>query len=189
METGYSLGLIALLKGIVYDHQKIVWENVLQYESDVKKYFALVGLDLYVDKSEGYAYLRQKEWKIEEDALPRLTERRQLNFFTTLVCIVLRRYMLEQDAQGGSVRTIISETEIFNRVRLFLPIATDEAKQQDKVRTTINKIIDLGFLRKLDDQEQNYEVHRVIKGFINADVIDETLKKLQQYADEKHVTD
>ena len=184
METGYSLGLISLLKGVVYDYQKNVWENVLQYESDIKKYFLLVGLELFIDKSEGYAYLRQKEWEMEEDALPRLAERRQLNFFTTLLCIVLRKYLLEQDAQGGSLRTIISESEI-----MFLPPAIDEAKQQDKVHTTINKIIELGFLRKLDDKERNYEIHRIIKGFVNADVIDDTLKRLQQHAEEKQITD
>jgi hypothetical protein len=189
METGYSLGLISLLKGVVYDYQKNVWENVLQYESDIKKYFLLVGLELFIDKSEGYAYLRQKEWEMEEDALPRLAERRQLNFFTTLLCIVLRKYLLEQDAQGGSLRTIISESEIINRVKLFLPPAIDEAKQQDKVHTTINKIIELGFLRKLDDKERNYEIHRIIKGFVNADVIDDTLKRLQQHAEEKQITD
>lgn len=189
MEASYSVSLIALLKGVVYDHQKNIWENLLQYEPDVKRYFALVGLELYLDKSEGYAYLRQKEWEIEEDALPRLAERRQLNFYTSLLCIVLRKYLLEQDAQGGSVRTIISETEIINRVKVFLPMAADEAKQQDKIVTTINKIIELGFLRKLDDQGRNYEVHRIIKGFVNADVIDDTLKRLQQYADEKQITD
>lgn len=188
METGYSLSLASLLKGVVYDYQKNVWENVLQYESDIKKYFLLVGLELYIDKSEGYAYLRQKEWEMEEDALPKLAERRQLNFFTSLLCLVLRKYLLEQDAQGGSVRTIISESEIINRVKLFLPPTVDEAKQQDKVHTTINKIIELGFLRKLDDQEHNYEIHRIIKGFINAEVIDDMLRKLQQHAEEKQIT-
>lgn len=189
MDSGYSISLISLLKGVVYDYQKHVWENVLQYEADIKKYFLLVGLELYVDKSEGYAYLRQKEWEIEDDALPRLTERRQLNFFTTLLCVILRKYLLEQDAQGGSLRTIINEAEIINRVKLFLPAATDEVKQQDKVHTTINKIIDIGFLRKLDDQERNYEIHRIIKGFVNAEVIDDTLKRLQQHAEDKQITE
>ena len=42
----YSLSLISLLKGVVYDHQKIAWANLLDYEADVKKYFATIGLDL-----------------------------------------------------------------------------------------------------------------------------------------------
>ena len=43
----------------------------------------------------------------------------------------------------------------------------------------------MGFLRKLEDSGQNYEIHRIIKGFVNADVIDDTLKRLQQYTAEK----
>ena len=95
--------------------------------------------------------------------------------------------MLEQDAQGGSVRSIISEQEMINRIKVFLPATNDEAKQQEKVISTINKVIDIGFLRKLDDQEKNYEVHRIIKGFVNADVIDDTLRRLKDYAEDKNI--
>jgi hypothetical protein len=66
MEQEYSLSLVALLKGIVYSHQKEVWENLIRYESDVKKYFLTIALDLYLDKSEGFAFLRQKERDEEE---------------------------------------------------------------------------------------------------------------------------
>lgn len=189
MEYAYSISLIALFKGIVYDHQKDAWENLLRYEPDVKKYVLPLGLELYMDKSEGYAYLRQRQWMDEEEPLPRLAEKRQLNFFTSLLCVVLRKYLLEQDAQGGSVRSIISEQEIINRVRVFLPTVADEAKQQDRVVTTINKVIEIGFLRKLDDQGRNYEIHRILKGFVNADVIDDMLRGLQQYAVEKQITE
>jgi len=189
MEREYSLSLIALLKGIVYDHQKEVWESVLLYDADIKKYFLLAGLELFIDKSEGYAFLKQKEWQEDDVPLPRLAEKRQLNFFTSLLCIVLRKFLLEHDAQGGSVRSIISEEEIINRTKIFLVTATDEAKQEDKIITAINKVLDIGFLRKLEDQEKNYEIHRIIKGFVNADVIDETLKKFQTYAEEKQITD
>jgi len=188
MNTGYSLSLITLLKGILYDSQKAAWDNLLQFEAEVKKYFSPLGLSVYIDKSEGYAYLQQIEWE-EEMELPRLAEKRQLNFFTSLLCIVLRKYLLEQDAQGGSVRAIITQQEIVQRTKAFLPGASDEAKQQDKIVTTINKIIDIGFLRKLDDEGNNYEIHRIIKGFVNADTIDDTLQRLERYAAEKHLTD
>jgi len=184
----YSLSLISLLKGIVYDHQRVVWENLLQYEPDVKKYFASVGLDLYMDKSEGYAYLSQMQFE-EENGLPRLAEKRQLNFHTSLICIVLRKYLLEQDAQGGSVRSIISEQEILNRAKVFLPPASDEARQHDKLLSSINKVVEIGFLRKLKDDQSNFEINRIIKGFINVEVIDETVRRLEQYAEEKNAED
>lgn len=188
MTAEYSLSLITLLKGIIYNHQKAAWENLLQYEPEIKKYFSAIGLDVYIDKSEGYAYLQQIEYEVETE-LPRLAEKRQLNFFTSLLCLVLRKYLLEQDAQGGSVRAIITQQEIIQRTRSFLPGALDEVKQQDKIITTINKIIDMGFLRKLEDAENNYEIHRIIKGFVNANVIDDMLLKLQQHATDKNITD
>jgi hypothetical protein len=188
MNREYSLCLITLLKGILYNHQKDAWENLLQYETEAKKYFSAIGLDVYVDKSEGYAYLQQREPE-EEMQMPRLAEKRQLNFFTSLLCIVLRKYLLEQDAQGGTVRAIITQQDIINRAKVFLPAASDEAKQEDKMITTINKVIDIGFLRKLDDSGNTYEIHRIIKGFVNATVIDDTLQKLERYAAEKNITD
>lgn len=188
MEQEYSLSLIALLKGIVYDHQKAVWENLLRYEPDVKKYFRPVGMELFLDKSEGYAFLRQKEWEDDDPPLPRLAEKRQLNFLTSLLCIVLRKYLLELDVRGGSVRSIINEQEIIDRVKVFLPAANDEAKQQEKIVSTINKVTEIGFLRKLDDQEKNYEIHRIIKGFVNADVINDLLAKLRDYALERNIS-
>jgi len=189
MERNDASCLIALLKGIVYNHQREVWENLLRYEADVKRYFQALGLELFLDKSEGYAFLRQRQWEDGDMPLPRLAEKRPLNFLTSLLCIVLRKYLLEHDAQGGSVRSIISEQEIVNRIKVFLPAANDEARQQEKIASTINRVIDIGFLRKLDDQEKNYEIHRIIKGFVNADVIDDSLKKLQDYAAEKNATD
>ncbi|MBU7577048.1 MAG: DUF4194 domain-containing protein [Flavihumibacter sp.] len=185
MDQAYSSCLIALLKGIVYNHQKEVWENLLRYEADIKKYFQPIGLELYLDKSEGYAYLRQIEWEEEVD-LPKLSEKRKLNYLTSLVCIVVRKYLLEQDAQSGSARVIISEQELLNRLKVYLPGSNDEAKQQEKVVSTINKVIEIGFLRKLEGQGDNYEIHRIIKGFINADVIQDTLNKLQEYAKQKY---
>jgi hypothetical protein len=188
MLRDYSLSLITILKGILYDHQKQAWENLLKYEPEVKKYFSAIGLEVYVDKSEGYAYLRQAEFE-EEMEMPRLAEKRQLNFFTSLLCIVLRKYLLEKDAEAGTIRVTISHEEIINRMKSFLPAAPDEAKQQDKITTAVTKVIDIGFLKKLDDSNSEYEIHRIIKGFVNAVVIDDTLKKLELYAAEKQLTD
>ncbi|MCW3106599.1 MAG: hypothetical protein JWQ09_1105 [Segetibacter sp.] len=185
----YSLSLITLLKGVVYETQTAAWANLIEYEPDVKKYFSTIGLDLFLDKSEGYAYLKQVEFE-EELEIPKIAEKRQLNFHVSLLCLVLRKYLLEHDAQGGTVRAIISQQEIINRIKLFMPAAPDEAKQQDKIIATINKVIlDMGFLRKLDDNTDNYEIHRIIKGFVNADEIDDTLRRLEGYAAEKKITE
>ena len=175
------------MKGIVYGHEKAAWENLLQHEHEVRKYTGALGLDLWLDRSEEYAYLFQR--KLEDfEVVPKIAEKRQLNFHVSLLCLVIRKYLLEEDAQGGSARTMISYQDIVNRMRLFLPDAQDEAKTDDKIVTTINKVIDMGFLRKMEDGSNSYEIHRIIKGFVNADVIDETLRRLETYAREKNIT-
>lgn len=184
----YSVSLITMLKGILYSHHKDAWENLLRYEPEVRKYFSAIGLEVYVDKSEGYAYLRQIEFE-EEMEVPKIADKRQLTFFPSLLCIVLRKYLLERDAEAGSVRATITQQEIVNLMKSFLPMATDEAKQQDRIVTTMNKVIEIGFLKRLDDNSNDYEIHRIIKGFVNADVIDDTLKRLQAHAVEKEITD
>jgi len=188
MYREYSLSLISLLKGIVYDHQKDVWDNLLSYEPDIKKYIAALGLELWLDKSEGYAYLYQAESEVEA-SMPKLAEKRQLHFHVSLLCLLTRRYLLEFDAQGGSGKTTINHQDIVNGMQSFMPNAADEAKQQDKISASINKVIEIGFLRKMEDGSNDYEIHRIIKGFVKADVVDDMLKKLQAYAGEKYNAD
>ena len=184
----YSLSLISLLKGIVYNHQKDVWDNLVHHEPDIKKYISALGLELWLDKSEGYAYLRQIEQE-NEYTMPKLAEKRQLNFHISLLCLIVRRHLLEADSQSSSGKTTISHQDIINKMQSFLPEVADEAKQQDKIMTTINKVIEIGFLRKIEDGSNEYEIHRIIKGFVNADVVEDMLKKLENYTREKNITD
>ena len=47
----------------------------------------------------------------------------------------------------------------------------------------------MGFLRALEDDANSYEIHRIIKGFVNAEVIDDMLHRLERHATEKNITD
>ena len=39
-----------------------------------------------------------------------------------------------------------------------------------------------GFLRKMKTDDEQYEINRIIKAFVNADVVKESLEKLKLYA-------
>ncbi len=41
----------------------------------------------------------------------------------------------------------------------------------------IRKVTDEGFLRKLKNEEERYEINCIIKAFINADLVQQTLEK------------
>lgn len=182
----YSHILVALLKGIVYSHNEKVWDELMkpENEADVKKYFADINLELIIDKSEGYAYLKQRQSEDEEEEAPKLIERRQLNFHVSLLCLLLRKHLIENDREGESTKAILTKEELIQLVKPFYKETTNEANQQKQIETAIKRVIDEGFLRKMKTEDEQYEINRIIKAFVNADVVKDSLEKLQNYANQ-----
>lgn len=186
MTKPYSHILVALLKGIVYSHNEKVWDELLkpENETDVKKYFADINLEVIIDKSEGFAYLKQRVSEDEEEETPKLIQKRQLNFHVSLLCLLLRKHLIENDREGESSKAILSKDEIISLVKPFYKETTNEAGQQKQIETAITKVIDEGFLRKMKTEDEQYEINRIIKAFVNADVVKDSLEKLQTYANQ-----
>ena len=173
----YSNILISLLKGIVYSHSKH-WDDLLKHELSVKNYFSDVNLDVIIDKSEGYAYLKQKETDDDEnEGTLRLIEKRQLNFHVSLLCLLLRKHLIESDSEGDAVKAVLNRESIINLMKPFYKETTNEAKQIDKINAAINKVIEEGFLRRMKTEDEQYEINRIIKAFINADAVKNGLEK------------
>jgi hypothetical protein len=186
MTKPYSHILIALLKGIVYSHNEDVWNDLLkpENETDVKRYFADINLQLIVDKAEGYAYLKQRETDEQADHITRLIDRRQLNFHVSLLCLLLRKHLIENDREGESSKAILTREEIYQLVKPFYRETSNEANQQKQIDTALKRVVDEGFLRKMKTEDDQYEINRIIKAFINADVVKESLERLQQYVNQ-----
>jgi len=186
MKKPYSHILVALLKGIVYSHNEKIWGDLLKPENaaDVKKYFDDINLEVIIDKSEGYAYLKQKQTEDDDEDVPRLIERRQLNFQVSLLCLLLRKHLIENDREGESTKAILTREDIVNLIKPFQRETTNEANQQKQIEAAIKRVIDEGFLRKMKTEDEQYEINRIIKAFINADVVKDSLDKLQNYANQ-----
>lgn len=174
--------LIHLLKGVLYrDQMPDRWQDLLQLESQVRDYLSVIGLELDLDDAEGYAYLRQREASDDEE-LPRLVSRRPLSYAVSLLCVLLRKRLLEADAGNGELRTMITRTEIIDRVRTFLPESSNEAKIEEQIDTHIRKIVDMGFLRELNEQRETYEIRRVLKAFVDAEWLAGLLEEYHSHA-------
>jgi hypothetical protein len=184
MKKPYSPLLVALLKGIVYSHNEKVWNALLipQNEMDVRQYFSDINLELIIDKSEGYAYLKQRQGEDEDEEPPRLIDRRQLNFHVSLLCLLLRKHLIENDQEGESSKAILTREEIIELVKPFYRETTNEANQQRQIEAAMKRVIDEGFLRRMKTEDEQYEINRIIKAFINADVVQDALVKLKAYA-------
>ncbi len=176
--------LIHLFKGVLYrDQQLESWQNLLDLQSQVRDYVRVIGLELMLDEAEGYAFLQQRQETDEEQLLPRLISRRQLSYPVSLLCILLRKRLVEQDAGGGESRTILGKQQIIEMMRVFLPDQDNEAKLVDQIGRHINKLVEYGFLRKLQGQKDQYEVRRIIKALVNADWLGKIDSRLESYQD------
>lgn len=172
-----SLLVISLLKGVLYlENDAPLWQGLIQLQARVRDHIAVLGLELVLDEAEGYAFLRAPaEVDAESSKLPRLITRRPLSFPVSLLLALLRKKLAEFDAGGDATRLILSRNDIVELVRVFLPDSSNEAKLIDQIETHLNKIVELGFLRRLKTNAAvnaangaNFEVRRILKAFVDA---------------------
>ena len=176
--------VVPLFKGVLYlEDNPGLWNSLLNLQARVRDYVAVLGLELMLDEAEGYAFLRSKSEEGDENAqkLPRLVARRQLSFAVSLLLALLRKKLAEFDAGGAETRLILSRDEVVEMIRVFLPAGSNETRLIDQVDTHLNKIVDLGFVRRLRGQERMFEVRRILKAFVDAQWLAEFDQRLAAY--------
>ncbi|MBD3243787.1 MAG: DUF4194 domain-containing protein [Chitinivibrionales bacterium] len=172
-EAQLELGavVVPLLKGVLYQEDNPrQWQALLSLQAHVRDYVAVLGLELHVDEAEGYAFLRSREDDACEGGAtqPRLVARRPLSFPVSLLLALLRKKLAEFDASGADTRLIMSRDDVVELIRLFLPSGSNETRVIDQVDSYLNKVVDLGFVRRLRGQERMFEVRRILKAFVDA---------------------
>ena len=168
--------LIGLLKSVLYrDDDPALWAGLLELQARVRDYVAVLNLDLVLDESEGYAFLKARPEPEDESATkpPRLVARRPLSFQLSLLLALLRKKLVEFDASGGDTRLVLSLDAVVELVRVFSPANSNEARLMDQVQAQLNKLVELGFVRKLKSANSraampDYEVQRILKAFVDA---------------------
>jgi hypothetical protein len=180
--------VIPLLKGVLYQEtDPPAWNALLGLQARVRDYVAVLGLELHLDEAEGYAFLRSRAEPDDEDAaarLPRLVARRPLSFPVSLLLALLRKKLAELDAGGGDTRLVLSREEVVELIRVFLPAGSNEARLIDQVDTHLNKVAELGFVRRLKTQPGQpamIEVRRILKAFVDAQWLAEFDARLAAY--------
>ncbi|HEX7684980.1 MAG TPA: DUF4194 domain-containing protein [Trinickia sp.] len=180
---------IALLKGVMYrDANERLWSALLELQAHVRDYIAVLGLELVVDEAEGYAFAKSRpepdaEAQEDQAKLPRLIVRRPLSFPVSLLLALLRKKLAEWDAGGGDTRLVLVREEIVELVRVFLPASTNEARIVDQIDAHVNKIVELGFLRrmKVTSGPPTFEVRRILKAFVDAQWLLDFDARLESY--------
>ena len=172
--------VVPLLKGVLYrEDDTAQWAAMLQLQARVRDYVAVLALELVVDESEGYAYLRSQPQ--DEDAVhkpPRLVRRQPLSFPVSLLLALLRKKLAEFDASGADTRLILTRGQVVELLRVFLPAGSNESRLIDQIDTLLNKVVELGFVRRLKSPSETavgrsaaepvFEVRRILKAFVDA---------------------
>jgi Domain of unknown function (DUF4194) len=177
-----SLALIALMKGVIErEAEPAVWQTTLELQARIRDHVAVLGLELIVDEAEGYAYLRQRPAQEGEVELPRLVSRRQLGYQVSLLLALLRKKLAEFDAASGDTRLILSRDEIAEMLRLFLPNTQNQVRLFERIDANINRVADMGFLRKLRGTDDRFEVRRILKAFVDGQWLAELNERIKMY--------
>ncbi len=180
--TNISAPLIALIKGVVFrERDETLWQQLEDSQIALRDYVQVLGLELMVDVSEGYAWLKTREPLEGEDPLPRLVGRRKLSYPVSLIIALLRKKMAENDASGEDTRLILSVEEITDMVKVFFPASANEARFLDRINSHLNKIAELGFIRRLKGRKDKVEVIRILKAFVDAQWLHDFDDRLRQY--------
>lgn len=180
--VAYSQALIALFKGVVNreTHSK-QWETILSQRTKVEDYISKIGLTLCLDENDGYCYLRQSNSKEDEPEIPRLIPRHQLSYPVSLLLLLLRKQLLDFDTKNSDERLVVSKQDIIDKILLFLKDTSNEAKQIKEIEGYIRRVEDFGFIRRLKGSDEQYEVLRIIRSFIDVPWLNELDQRLEQY--------
>jgi Domain of unknown function (DUF4194) len=185
-ESDLSSLVITLLKRVIYREQsERPWAALQRLQSRVRDYVDVLGLELILDESEGYAFLKSKAVTDEgADTAPlRLISRRPLSFPVSLLLALLRKKLAEFDSIGGDTRLVMTRDQLVEIMRIFLAESSNEVKLVDQIDSYITKVVDMGFLRKLKTSgtQNSYEVLRILKAFVDAQWLSELDGHLDAY--------
>ena len=177
-----------LLREVLYDEQKELWEALNVYEVPVREYVSKIGLELVKDEREGYAYLRQTE-DDEGQVAVSLVRRRPLTYQDSLTCVLLREWLDEFDtsADASSRELYITPKEFRDRMEMFFKDHHDQRKFIKHLDRHIRHMEDMGFLKKVNHDAVHaddyvYQVRRIIKARVTPEQLQYFKEKLQDHA-------
>lgn len=182
--TDLSLVVVALFKGPLYrDAHEQLWPQLLKLRSRVADHVSVMGLRLEIDESEGYAFLRSLRDDETDVEYPRLVTRHMLGFQTSLLIALLRKRLAEFDATSSDARLVLSRDQIVEMLRVYLPSAADDVRTVRTVEGHIKKVEELGFLHRLRGEDDQYEVRRIIRAFVDGQWLSDFDRRLREYVE------
>ena len=158
---------VRLFQGVVYLEDGKSWDLLLRNVSSLEEYFGRIGLQLIVDESEGFAFLRQlqnEELADGYDGLPKMFRRARLSYDATLLTILLREELRRfEEEEVHNQRCVISGDDLFEQWKSYFPRDHDELKLRKQLNAAIKTLDSLKFIRRFGKDVDEWEVRRILK--------------------------
>ena len=207
-EKPWSAAAIRLLRGPVYRKQekKETWNTLITYKSSLDEYFGVLGLRVFLETEDGYAFLEEVGERLEkgmEDEteemeaevktnLPHLIRKTPLSYQASMLCVLLR-YEIEkfETSQSEADCVIMRKSEIAALYRSFTKDRADEVKQMKNLDRTLKTLSDLTYLFTGPDtfsqgeisDDSEFELSPILKARIDTDFMKELLSKMKRSAE------
>lgn len=183
----FAAVIIKLLQGPVYADDKNIWRELLTWQSAIQEYFGKIGMELIITEQEGFARVMQPEAdEFDENPLPRLMKKQALNYEATLLAVMLREGLEEFDVKTDGTKFYLTQKEIKERIELFYKEQSNKSKLWRDLSKPINSLSKMGILKlnredAVNEDNNQYEVKRIIKAFISNEKLEEIKNKLTNY--------
>lgn len=181
----YARAVARLLQGVVYNDD-LYWKDVLQNQAGIAEYLEKIGIELVVDQPDGYAYTRQMILD-EDGGTVGLVRRTPMTYEASLICIFLREILDDFDIGDHlNNRCLVGHRQLKEYIELFFKEKASFKKFTREIDKHIRKVVEYGFLKVRNagekDEENLYEIKRIIKAKISSDHIEAFKLKMEEYA-------
>lgn len=183
----FAATIIKLLQGPIYVDDKIIWRELMGWQSAIQEYFGKIGIELLINEQDGFARVFQPEADEHDDSpLPRLLKRQTLNYEATLLAVILREGLEEFDIRSEGNKFYLTQKDIKERIELFYKEQTNKSKLWKDLSKPITSLLNIGILKlnredTVNKDNNKYEVKRIIKAFISNEKLEEIRNKLNNY--------
>ena len=192
MTAQWAAVCIKLLQGAIYENEEAeTWKLLLQYQREIATYFDQIGVSLFIEPADGYAFLEQKESEEGDSKSVKLIRHYPLSFELSLLCVLLREALEQFDvSQNTSSILVLKASEIRGMLSIYFKEKTDQTKLYKELNRYLNQAVDIGSLKNLIEKDPSkigdadtdpaYEVRRIVRAKVSTDFLAEFKERLQQ---------
>jgi hypothetical protein len=182
----YTPIFIKLLKGPIEYLERTAWEQLLQYQGELTRFLQQLGLQLVLEKEDGYAYLEQVRLD-EEENVAGWVRRVQLGYEESILLVLLRDMMAEFEVGEATARELIRKRrEIKEYAELFFKENPSRVKFIRDLDRLIDRVEELGFLEIVESHdlmdEQKFRIKKIIKARVDNEVLENFKQQLSEHA-------